>query len=138
MILNRERLHRIEQVNQEALNEAAGRLLPDGWHSSTSIHVLSLALWGLTEAGLHYHPPDRVFPHDEDIESTILHLMECDAENALHWIQGYSADNEGCVEVTLQDDALDGYESPERGAWSLIDEIACGLYEGRPLPRRER
>jgi hypothetical protein len=129
-----DRFEAVQRVNRDhPLNRAVSLLLPllpDDWGGSRELYVLSLALWGLSEAGIRYRVPGG-YPDEESIEAAILRLMAAGPDEAIDWLSCPNDDPEGgCLDAGMLSECEDARQAASR----VIDEIGIGLGAGRQLP----
>lgn len=65
----------LSHLNQTSLNQAALKLLPPGWRGTSTLHVLSLALYGTVELGIGVEQPGAPLT-DDALEQALIALHD--------------------------------------------------------------
>lgn len=95
------RRRKVLRLNHEPLNQIALRHLKVvGWDNDTSrgeLHVFTLMLWGLEEAGIRITPQAPSHPDTIEVEQQLLALMQSDPAWAFQWFRNPDLDDEGVM-----------------------------------------
>lgn len=115
MNLSLQIIQKIASLNESNENNViAGQLLPDDWQGQTSLKVLALALWGMTERGISVMTPGPGIT-DEQLEYRVLQLLRIDPALAMREVE------ENCDGDCSLD--LYGVTDPIQGATDVLESI---------------
>ena len=115
MTLSSQVIQKIASLNESNENNViAGRLLPDDWQGQTSLNVLALALWGITEREISVMTPGPGIT-DEQLEYQLSQLLRVDPALAMREVEE-NCDGDCCLD-------LHGVTDPILGATDVLESI---------------
>jgi hypothetical protein len=121
MLLTPEKLHELKCLNEEPNNQVALAMLPPDWQDDSTLHVLALALWGITERGINVEHPGPGTTMDV-VEATVVAMSAWTPSNAMAFVEG----------ETEQRLWLDRDASAETNAMWVLEAIMSAIDERSP------
>lgn len=120
-----EKMEAIKGTNQLPLNLAAKKFLPPDWQDDTSLHVLSLMRWGISEAGIKYQAISPGDPTHDEMEFMIVHLDGRLPKKVMRYLETVGGEL-GDDETQITPEEILAAKSPREAAEMLLDALnAC-------------